>query len=319
MIFSYVRNGNGLTLLPPEAPINSAVWIDLYRPTPEQIARLETLGISVPTLADMEEIEISNRLYREAGSDYMTVVLPGQTPEKEQVISPVTFILARDRLVTVRHHAPRPFETFGARADKTATGCATTGHIFLGLIEEILGRQADLLEAVGRALDTTARNVFGKEATQKPAILQDALQNIGAQGEQLSRVRLGLLTAERMVAHFSQSLDEAHDTRALRTHAKSRLRDLQSLEVHADFLASRLAFATDATLGMVNLSQNMTVRIVSVVAVLFLPPTLIASVFGMNFVDMPVLNQPWGYPLSLVLMVGSALVTYLIFKLRNWL
>ena len=319
MIFSYARNGHGLTQLPADAPIESAVWIDLYRPTPEQVARIESLGLSVPSLADMEEIEISNRLYREAGADYMTVVLPGQTPEKEQVISPVTFILSHDRLVTVRHHAPRPFETFAARADKTSTGCTTTGHIFLGLIEEILGRQADLLEGVGRVLDAIARRVFGGDTAQTPAVLQEALQTIGVQGEQLSRVRLGLLTTERMVAHISQSFGEAPEARTLRAHAKSRLRDLQSLEVHADFLASRLSFTTDATLGMVNLSQNMTVRIVSVVAVLFLPPTLIASVYGMNFSHMPELTTSWGYPLSLVLMVGSALATYLYFKWRNWL
>lgn len=319
MIFSYARNGHGLTPLPADAAIESAVWIDLYRPTPDQVARIESLGLPVPSLEDMEEIEISNRLYREAGADYMTVVLPGQTPDKEQVISPVTFILSRDRLITVRHHAPRPFETFGVRADKSSTGCTTTGHLFLGLIEEILGRQADLLEGVGRVLDAIARRVFGATAAQTPAVLQEALQTIGVQGEQLSRVRLGLLTTERMVAHFSQSVDEAPEAKALRTHAKSRLRDLQALEIHADFLASRLSFTTDATLGMVNLSQNMTVRIVSVVAVLFLPPTLIASVYGMNFTHMPELMTSWGYPLSLLLMIGSALATYLYFKWRNWL
>ncbi len=319
MIFLYSRAGAGLTELPPDAPIETAVWVDLYRPTEAQIERVNALGISVPTLADMEEIEISNRLYREAGADYMTVVLPGQTPDREQVISPVTFILTPERMVTVRHHAPRPFETFAARADKSSTACKTTRHIFLGLVEEILGRQADLLEGVGHALDATARMVFGKDAPQKPSVLQQALQSTAAQGEVLSRVRLALLTTERMVAYFGQSLEEASETRTLRAHVKSRLRDLQALEVHADFLASRLAFATDATLGMVNLSQNMTVRIVSVVAVLFLPPTLIASVYGMNFRAMPELEASWGYPMSLALMVGSALATYLYFKWKNWL
>jgi len=319
MIFAYRRGAAGLELLPPETPLAEALWIDLYRPTEAEVHALNDLGFMIPTLAEMEEIEISNRLYREAGMDYMTVVLPGQTPDKDQVISPVTFILAPSRLVTVRHHAPRPFETFAVRADKSSAGCGSSGHLFLGLVEEILGRQADLLEGASRALDAVSRRVFGKDAVQQPAILEAAFQTLGAQGELISRIRLGLLTMERTVAYFSQALEDHPELKPLRAHAKSRLRDLQALEVHADFLSSRLSFTTDATMGLVNLAQNVTVRIVSVVAVLFLPPTLIASVFGMNFASMPTLSHPWGFPLSLALMLGSAVATYVIFKWRDWL
>ena len=97
------------------------------------------------------------------------------------------------------------------------------------------------------------------------------------------------------------------------------MRDLQALEVHADFLGQRVALATDATLGMINLAQNVTVRIVSVVAALFLPPTLIASVYGMNFAYMPELAQPWGYPAALALMLASAVGTWAFFKWKRWL
>lgn len=319
MIYLYAHEGAGLRQLPPDAALSDAVWIDLYHPTEAQIAAVASLGLEIPTLSDMEEIEISNRLYREGGRDYMTAILPGQTMDRQQASMPVTFILGPDRMVTVRHHAPRPFETFPTRADKSATGCASPQHLFLGLIEEILGRQADLLEAVGKALDASSRHVFTGDATQKPAVLEEALVTIGAQGEVLSRVRLGLMTLERALAYYGQTLGEAAETRALRTQSKARLRDLQALEVHADFLSARLSQATDATLGMVNLAQNMTVRIVSVVAVLFLPPTLIASVYGMNFHNMPELDTAWGYPVSLGLMVLSALFTYLFFKWKNWL
>jgi magnesium transporter len=319
MIHLYAQDGPGLAELPRDAAATDAVWIDLYRPTTDQVTRVEALGVQVPTLADMEEIEISNRLYRDNGADYMIAVLSGQTPDKEQVSSPVAFILTGRHLITVRHHAPRPFETFGTRADKSSTGCATPAHLFLGLVEEILGRQADLLEGIGRGLDATSRQVFGTAAGQRAAALEQALTSIAGQGELLSRVRLGLLTMERALAYFSLSLDERGEARGLRTQAKARVRDLQALEVHADFLASRLAFATDATLGMVNLAQNMTVRIVSVVAVLFLPPTLIASIYGMNFRAMPELAEPWGYPVALALMVGSALATWLFFRWKNWL
>lgn len=319
MMFLYGQDGAGLKVLPHGSPVTDALWIDLYRPTPEQTTQVEALGLAVPTLADMEEIEISNRLYRENGLDHMTAILPGQTLEKEQASMPVTFITGPARLVTVRHHAPRPFETFGGRAEKSSVGCATVNHVFLGLVEEILGRQADLLEGVGRSLDHSSQAVFNGDTSQKPAVLQKALATIGSQGEVLGRVRLGLMTLERALAYYSQTLEDTPVARPLRAQAKARLRDLQALEVHADFLAGRLQHATDATLGMVNLAQNMTVRILSVVAVLFLPPTLIASVYGMNFHNMPELDSSWGYPASIGLMVVSALATYLFFKWKNWL
>jgi magnesium transporter len=97
------------------------------------------------------------------------------------------------------------------------------------------------------------------------------------------------------------------------------MRDLQALEVHGDYLSTRVAQATDATLGMINLLQNTAVRIVSVVAVLFLPPTLIASIYGMNFHLMPELDKTWGYPMALGMMVASAVATYSFFKWKNWL
>ena len=212
---------------------------------------------------------------------------------------------------------PAPSKRFGNRAEKSSVGCATVNHVFLGLIEEILGRQADLLEGVGRLLDHSSGEVFNGDSAKKTVVLQKALATIGSQGEVLGRVRLGLMTLERALAYYSQTLDETPVSRPLRAQAKSRLRDLQALEVHADFLGGRLQHATDATLGMVNLAQNMTVRILSVVAVLFSPPTLIASIYGMNFHNMPELDSNWGYPVSLGLMVASALASYLFSNGRN--
>jgi len=295
------------------------VWIDLYRPMPAQVAAVAALGVAVPTLADMEEIEISNRLYRENGLEVMTVVLPGLSESRSPTSGPVTFILAPERLVTVRHHAPRPFETYPERADKSGPGCDRPDRVFLGLMEDIIGRLADLLEGIGRSLDAVAGAVYrpvpGKDRAH---VLQAALEQAGQEGELLSRLRLALLTLERAVSFFGQGLAERGDA-ALRPLVKGLMRDLQALEVHADFLGQRVALATDATLGMINLAQNVTVRIVSVVAALFLPPTLIASVYGMNFAHMPELTQPWGYPAALALMLASAVGTWAFFKWKRWL
>lgn len=181
MMFAYRAVADRLVRLGPSDPLEDALWIDLYRPMPEQIARVAALGIEVPTLADMEEIEISNRLYREQGMEFITVVLPGLSETREATSGPVTFILMPGRLVTVRHHAPRPFETYPDRAFRAAAGLGSPERIFLGLVEDIIGRLADLLEGAGRALDEVARAVYNKAGHSDEA-LQHALQQVGPPG-----------------------------------------------------------------------------------------------------------------------------------------
>ncbi|GHC57759.1 magnesium transporter CorA family protein [Neogemmobacter tilapiae] len=315
MLFAYALNGAALRRMNVDEPLEGAAWIDLYRPTDVQAARLIGMGVEVPTLSDMEEIEISNRLYREGGMDVMTVVLPGLSLSKTPISGPVSFILTPDRLVTVRHHAPRPFETFPERADKSGIGCANPDQIFLGLVDEIIGRLADLLEGAGKSLDEVSAGVFQSNgAPKRPEKLQAHLEQVGREGDLVGRVRLSLLTIERALSFYTQARGEKN-----KVTLKALMRDIQALEVHCDFLSQRVGLASDATLGMINLSQNMTVRIVSVVAVLFLPPTLIASVYGMNFKHMPELETSFGYPVALLLMLASAVVTYLFFKWKNWL
>ena len=220
----------------------------------------------------------------------------------------------------MRHHAPRPFETFALRADRSGLGCQTADRLFLGLLQEIVGRLADHLEGVGRALDGVARQIYRPGARgHQPQALQEALTRVGAEGERLGRVRLALLTLGRALNYAAPALARRPEGAELDAALKAELRDVDALEVHAEFLHSRVALASDATLGSIDLAQNTTVRIVSVVSVLFLPPTLIASVYGMNFARMPELAQPWGYPAALVLMLASALITWAVFRWKGWL
>lgn len=319
MLNAYRVTAGRLERLPPDAPLYEAIWLDVYRPMPEQIAAVEALGIPVLSLEDMEEIEMSNRLYQEDGLDIMTAVLPGLSTTKEAMAGPVTFVLAPGRLVTLRYHAPRPFETFADRADKSTTGCGDPVRLFLGLVEEIVARMADLLEGVGTTLDSVARDVHGPEGNLPIEKLRSVLSDLGRQGEAVSRVRLTLLTLDRMLGFFAVTGAKRDGSKAVQTAIKAHLRDIKALEVHGDFLGGRIALITDVTLGMVNLSQNATIRIVSVVAVIFLPPTLIASIYGMNFARMPELAWGYGYPMALGLMVAAAVFTYLFFKWRDWL
>lgn len=295
-------------------PVKGAVWIDLFRPTADEIA---DLGADVPTLAEMEEIEISNRLYRGDNVDFLTVVLPGQDGKGEQVTGPVCFILEHDRLITVRHHAPRPFETFPERAERSTAGCGSASQIFASLGEEIIGRLADHLESVGKELDQVTRLIYRPMSVNQRK-MQEALAQIGAEGERMSRVRLGLLTMGRALNHFAQNRGKSMG-KPVQDTIKGEIRDIDALEVHADFLSQRLALASDTALGMINLAQNATSRTASVVAVLFLPPTLIASTYGMNFARMPELAHPYGYTGALVAMLASAVITWAVFKWKGWL
>ena len=321
MLFAYRNDHGKLAQLDPDEPLHQAIWIDLCKPTPEEEIRCASLVPEIPTLEDMEEIEISSRLYREAGFDYMTVMVPGLPDGQTPITGPVTFILGPQRLLTVRHHTPRPFETYAKRADKVGLGCERAERVFLGLAEEIIGRLADLMEGGGKALDQVTRQVFSPSGPAGPsnALLQSALETAGRQGDLVSHCRLSLLTLERALGFFLLTLEERGVAEAIRPSVSGLLRDINSLEIHGDYLSNRVAQATDATLGMINLAQNTTVRIVSVVAVLFLPPTLIASIYGMNFRLMPELAFALGYPMALALMVASAAGTYLFFKWKNWL
>lgn len=316
MMYAYRTDGNRLhTLGPDEAP-EQAQWIDLHRPSPEQVAAVEALGIPVPTLEDMEEIEVSNRLYREGDTEVLTVMLPGLDTEKRRSFGPVAFLLTPTRMVTVRYHAPRSFETFPDHAGLTAAGCGGPMHLFLGLVEEIVARIADLLEGAGRSLDTAARELFdGDDPMDR---LKDMLRSVGRRGEELASYRLSLLTLERALTTFALNMPKKPG-QSLGQVLKAHTRDIRSLVVHTDFLTGRVAHVTDVVLGMVNLEQSDANRTLSVVAVLFLPPTLVASVYGMNFEVLPGLGQEYGYLIATGLMAGSALGTFLFFKWKDWL
>lgn len=320
MLTAYHSANKHLVPLEPDAGLDQASWVDLFRGTAEEEVLLRHLGIDVPSLADMEEIEVSNRLYHEDQAEYLTVVLPGMDAAGQQVMGPVCFVLQPDRLVTIRHHAPRPFETYPVRAEKNSLGCTTSDRIFLGLVEEVIGRLADHLETAGRGLDAVSQSIYhpGPKG-HGPSELQDVLSNLGGEGERVGRVRLALLTLGRALNYADQILGHRLSAAGLSGTLKGQRKDIDALEVHADFLSSRLGLMSDATMGTINLAQNSTVRIVSVVAVLFMPPTLIASVYGMNFAIMPELAKPWGYPAAVGLMLASAVITYAVFRWKRWL
>ena len=323
MIRSYTRDAARLQAADgaPE-PLDSLVWIDLISPTDEEESSLEArLGIDLPTKADMEEIEISSRLYQDNGAVFMTAILPAHADRDDPQVAPVTFVLADERLITVRYHEPRAFQTFSARAQKAASGCETGLGVLIALLEAIVDRLADILERTGRDIDRLSRTVF-KRGGDKPTPARDfqrVLEEIGRNGDQTSNIRDSLVTFERMAGYLAQVITQRKVSDDVQERVKTLSRDIRSLSDHSGFLNQKITFLLDATLGMVSIEQNAIIKIFSVVAVVFLPPTLIASIYGMNFEYMPELEWLLGYPFALGLMLAAAILPYLFFKHRGWL
>lgn len=302
---------------------DAVVWVDLLSPTKEEETTIETwLGIAVPTREEMEEIEISSRLYVEDGAYFMTAILPAQTELDDPLMSPVTFVLAGSRLITVRYHEPKAFKTFPLRAEKVATGCTSGDTILIGLLEAIVDRLADILERAGRDVEAISRDIFEARSTKvskRNRDFQELLKGIGRKEDLASSVRDSLISLQRLagfLAHASTQTKMSKDTRA---RIKTLSRDVLSLADHATFLSQKISFLLDATLGMISIEQNAIIKIFSVAAVIFLPPTLVASIYGMNFDIIPELKWHFGYPFAIGMMVLSAILPFWYFRRRGWL
>lgn len=302
---------------------DEAVWVDLLNPTPAQDRDLlARLGVDIPTREEMQEIESSSRTYEENGFAYVTALVISRADTEEPVNTPVSFVLTPTHLVTVRFADLAPFRAFAARRARQPALAATSAAVLAGLIEAIVDRTADVLERIGFQLAAISAEVFrakaaGSRHSRARRDLDDLIERIGRNHDSLSTARESLVTLRRALAFARQAaawIPEDAD-------AKLRVaeQDVRSLLEHDGHLSQKAAFLLDATLGLINNQQNKIIKIFSVVAVVFMPPTLIASIYGMNFKHMPELAQAWAYPASLVLMVLSAIAPYLYFKRRGWL
>jgi magnesium transporter len=301
---------------------DGVVWIDLSAPTSEEETEIESqLAIDIPTREDMEEIEISSRLYYEEGNAFMTATVPAKTDSDDLQMAPVTFVLTGERLITIRYHEPRAFQTFTQRAQKTNIGCRNGEAVLVALLEAIVDRLADVLERAQREIDAISRSIFERPGATptKGQDLQKLLQDIGRKGDLTSNIRDSLFTIHRVTAFLAHLTTQTRSDKEVRARVKTLARDASSLTEHSSSLSQKITFLLDATLGMINIQQNSIIKIFSVAAVVFLPPTLIASIYGMNFDHMPEFNWRLGYPIALGIMVMSAILPYLYFKRRGWL
>ncbi len=318
---------------------DKTVWVDLLNPTREEDLLVERcFAISVPTREEMQEIEASSRIYQERNGHYMTAVVlhqkefepkPNQTPQERRqarlgdvpIATPVTFVLAGDRLVTVRYEEPRAFAIFLGRNQKGDLPCTNACSVLVGLLESIVDREADRVERIQSEVDTLGHHIFGihGETHTKNKRFDIAVKTIGREGELTSRSRESLATLDRILTYMQLVLSGRNEDKQLRARIKSAGRDVEGLNDQVHYLSNKVQLLLDATLGLIGLEQNNIIKLFSVVSVALMPPTLIASIYGMNFKHMPELDWQWGYPLAILMMIVSSILPFIYFKRKGWL
>lgn len=296
-------------------------WIDLHEPTPAEEAQVEAaLAIEVPTPEEMREIETSSRLYREGTALVMTasILFNVETPSPET--RAITFIVEGGTLITVRYAAPQPFRVFPVRLQSQPELAVSAEMTLVGLLDAIIDRLADALEMLDNVVSALSKAVFAPLEKDIPQVRnhRKQLEEIGINSIRCSKVDESLVGLSRLLTFLDSSLRQTGH-KDVRLRIKDLQRDVFSLSSYVERQSEKLQLMLDATLGMINIRQNAIMQVFSVVAVVFMPPTLIASIYGMNFEAMPELSWPWGYPVALGLILVSAVLPYLLFKRRRWL
>ena len=325
MLFAYRLGERGLE----EVVVDSgedlpadAVWVDLHQPTFEEDRTAERfLGASIPTREESEEIEYSSRFYAEDGAIFMTASVLTGVEVGTPTLASFTVAVADGKLATVRYDELRALRQFVARAQKPGSSCTSTPAVFLGVVEAIVDRTADVLERISKDVDGINREVFSRqtEARQRGRELRGLIERIGIQGDLAAKARESLASLERLVQYAGLALPPAYAKGAHRARLKLAARDIRSLEDHVDFLSNKITFLLDAILGLISVQQNEVISVLTVAATFFFPPTLIGTIYGMNFDVMPELHWTLGYPLAVGAMVLSALIPYFYFKRRGWI
>lgn len=324
MLSVYVQNGTALERIPVESGgelPEAAVWIDLVTPTVQEDRMVESLlGIAVPTREEMQEIEVSSRLYVENGARYMTATLMCQSDTATPKTTAVTFILSKHRLCTVRYDEPRPFAIVEHKLGRACGPKVTGDSVLMDLLDAVIDRSADILERVAAEVDQVSVSIFEPTQVQVQQSYNDVLKALGRKGDLTSKVRESQVSVGRLLSFLGHEAEVMKWNKDVRTQIQSMQRDVISLTDHASFISNKVTFLLDAMLGVVNIQQNAIIKIFSIMAVVFMPPTLVASIYGMNFHGgMIELDWQYGYLWALGLMVVVAILPIAFFKWKKWL
>ena len=306
--------------IPPAALAVS--WIDLLHPTSEERASVEGgYGIELPSREELSGVELSSRISLKNGVLYLSMPTVSHMSELEHAPSPLGFVLSKKLLVTIRYAQLHAFDTVAEKCSK-GNGTFTSVEAFAALVDEMVELSADLIEKIATDLDGVSRAVFSKlgkheHVTQSNEELRGVLISVGNAGERLSRIRDSVLGLQRIVP-FVAGTEQDWIPANIRVRLKVTQSDLTSLAEYETHLSDKAQFLLDAVLGFINTKQNDIFQVLTVISIVGIPPTLVASIYGMNFKNMPELSWAWGYPYALVVILLSAILPILWFKWRRW-
>ena len=299
------------------------IWVDLESPTPEEKAWIKQhYGLSIPDDAMDEDIEESARFYAADNGDLHIRSDFLIEDSAESRTERVAFILnlnndelkSKGVLFSIHDEDVPVFRLLRMRARRLPGLIEDSRDVLLKLFDADAEYSADALEGVHDALEHISGKVLSGEVTDEVA--GEVLATIAKEEDLNGRIRRNMMDTRRAVSFMLRSKMlsvEQND------EARQILRDIDSLDSHTVFLFDKINFLMDATVGFININQNKIIKIFSVASVALLPPTLIASIYGMNFQHMPELTKTWGYPAALLVMAGSAVLPMLYFRKRGWL
>ena len=299
-----------------------AIWVDLLEPTKEEEALAEKLvGTNIPTREELAEIEPSSRLYQRNGAAFMTMSVLYGINDGHPDSDPIGFILTDKHVVSIRYVDPKPFVIFAENAYAEPELASDPNTLFAHLLDSIVDRLADEFEVAGKDIESISHQIFQRHTHRgrSPELrLEALLMRIGKAQQLLARLRETSVSSTRLLT-FLQTTDAMETDTANRRHIKSLVADTQALNDHSNFLGDNLNFLLNASLGLISLEQNDVMKIFSVFAVVFMPPTLIAGIYGMNFDHMPELKWLFGYPFALALILASAVLPFWYARRKGWL
>jgi magnesium transporter len=313
-----------LKLPPTGADVHAQVWLDLLNPTDDERREAEAeTGFSLPTFDQLNEIETSSRLKSRKGLLIMSTPMIALAGGHPRGLAPIGFILSQDKLVTIRFSALNAFDEVAEDFTVSDGPPVESLDVFVRLCEEMVDRLADALEGLATSLDELSTAIFNSDDSTAPgrdrssAHLREQLKQVGRMGDKASDTRDALLGLGRILAFVEENAKHWHGGRCAPRIASLR-QDVHSLNDYDTQLSDKIQFLLDALVGLIGISQNDIFKILTIVSIVGIPPTLVASIYGMNFKVMPELEWTYGYPYSLAVIAISAIIPVIWFKMRGW-
>ncbi|PAV06838.1 magnesium and cobalt transport protein CorA [Arsenophonus sp. ENCA] len=294
--------------------LTDAVWVDLMEPDEKERQTVQTeLKQLLVTPSELTDIEASARFFEDEDGLHIHSFFYYQDSDEHVSNSTVAFTFRDGRLYTLRECDLPAFRLYRMRSRSQKLIDANAYELFLDLFETKIEQLADVIENIYSVLESLSRIILeGKQGDE----LDSALSNLAEQEDIGWKVRLCLMDSQRALNFL---IRRARLPAGQLEQARYILRDIESLLPHNESLFQKVNFLMQAAMGFINIEQSRIIKIFSVVSVVFLPPTLVASSYGMNFEFMPELGWRFGYPAAIILMIIAGLAPYLYFKRKNWL